>query len=210
MWFFSKKNEKRDYIQAILPHLRGMEVIGTSSIRLWNPLSWTGLVTTRLTASLYSHVFLASKVKGKGYSTGASGFPNWRYGQVDLAKSLEQEDKFIIRRVPQLRDIQIDQGEQVCQSMIGEKYPVAEPFMMAFQNLFSPGMTGLVWNTHARICSDGVSFVYSEMKYPLNGHLPLEFSMRTPYNCLSDPAQVTVAVWPLNDPPIGAKDLIQV
>lgn len=207
---FSKKNDKHDYITSIIPHLRGMDVIGTNSIRLWNPLTWSGFITTRLTESLYSHVFLASKEQGKGLSTGASGFPSFKYGEVDLVKYLMNEERFIIRRVPGLVDIQIDQGMKACQAMFGEKYPVAEPLIMVVQNLMEPGMTKLAWNTHARICSDGVSWVYAEMKHPLNGHIPLDFSMRTPYTCLSDPQQVTKAVWPLNDPSIGEKDLIPV
>lgn len=187
-----------------------MDVIGTSDIDLINPLSWTAFATTRLTASQYSHVMLASYNKGMVWTTGASGFPDFRYGKRDLIKFLEKQDHFIIRRVPQLRDVQLWVGETSCIRMEGERYPKAEPFLMAFQNLISPGKAELAWNTHRRICSDGVTWVYNQMNYRLNGHLPVEFSMRTPYHCLSDPQQVTIAKWPFTDPPIGYEELIVV
>lgn len=195
MLFFGKKrNEKKEYIESLVKEIQWMDIIAVNRTRFWNPLTWSSKLTRILTASKYSHVLVGGP-KGIGFSTGATGFPDYRFGTVKLEDYLMAQDSFIVQRI-WLSEEQIAKGQEAVYGEIGMPYPEADLISMIAQNFVKPGEPDLILNTKGRVCSAITAYFFEAMGRKLAPHLKIEAGMMTPQRCLEDAGALEIGIWP--------------
>jgi len=192
---FSKKiSVKEAYIDSVIPSLEWFDLVAVNTFRWYNPISWISRITRVLTASKYSHIFISGS-SGSGWSTGATGFPDYRYGLVDMKQQLLRADEFLIQRGPLSRE-QVNQGMTLVMREVGERYPGADLLSMVVQNFIDPGQNKLWFDTPGMVCSAMVAWFFQTMGRPLAPQIHVDYSMRTPESCTQDPEAIEIARWP--------------